>query len=126
MISRPCFRITRRVSLNIRPTIRFISTGYDVAVKTGTTNDFRDAWTIGYTPSIVLGAWAGNNDNSPMVKEIAGYIVAPMWHVIMQKALENIRTEYFGEPRTTPGDAKARISLAITHQMGKHMNCCIP
>ena len=42
--------------------------GYDVAVKTGTTDDTRDAWVIGYTPSIALGVWAGNNDNTPMVK----------------------------------------------------------
>jgi membrane peptidoglycan carboxypeptidase len=46
--------------------------GYDVAVKTGTTDDTRDAWVIGYTPSIALGVWAGNNDDTPMVKSIAG------------------------------------------------------
>ena len=72
--------------------------GYDVAVKTGTTNDYRDAWTVGYTPSVVIGTWAGNNDNSPMVKEIAGYIVAPMWHALMQTALNRYPKEYFGEP----------------------------
>jgi 1A family penicillin-binding protein len=80
--------------------------GYDVAVKTGTTNDYRDAWTVGYTPNIVIGAWAGNNDNSPMVKEIAGYIVAPMWHDIMQQALAHYPQEYFPEPPAIPGDAK--------------------
>jgi membrane peptidoglycan carboxypeptidase len=52
--------------------------GFDVAAKTGTTNDYRDAWTVGYTPSIVVGVWAGNNDNTPMAKQVAGYIVAPM------------------------------------------------
>ncbi len=72
--------------------------GYDVAVKTGTTDDYRDAWTIGYTPSIVIGTWAGNNDNSPMVKQIAGYIVAPMWHQIMKYALTVYPKTYFGEP----------------------------
>ena len=40
----------------------------DVAVKTGTTNSDKDAWTIGYTPSVVVGVWAGNNDNKPMKK----------------------------------------------------------
>ena len=39
--------------------------GHDVAVKTGTTNNYRDAWTIGYTPNLVIGIWAGNNDNTP-------------------------------------------------------------
>lgn len=72
--------------------------GYDVAAKTGTTNESRDAWTVGYTPTIAIGAWAGNNDNTPMVKEIAGYIVAPMWHEIMQKALEKYPQEFFTQP----------------------------
>ncbi len=72
--------------------------GYDVAVKTGTTNKFRDAWTLGYTPSIVIGAWVGNNDNSPMVHKIAGYIVTPMWHQIMKYALSTYPKRYFGEP----------------------------
>lgn len=76
--------------------------GYDVAAKTGTTNESRDAWTIGYTPTIAIGAWAGNNDNSPMVKEIAGYIVAPMWHDIMQQAIQKYPQEYFTQPAPIP------------------------
>lgn len=78
--------------------------GYDVAAKTGTTNESRDAWTIGYTPSIAIGVWAGNNDNTPMVKEIAGYIVAPMWHDIMQYALTKYPQEFFTPPAPEPGD----------------------
>jgi membrane peptidoglycan carboxypeptidase len=62
--------------------------GYDVADKTGTTNDFHDVWIIGYTPSISVGAWAGNNDNSPMARKIAAFIIAPMWHDFMVKALK--------------------------------------
>ncbi len=72
--------------------------GYDVAVKTGTTDDTRDAWVIGYTPSIAIGTWAGNNDNSPMVKSIAGMILAPSWHDIMAYVLTKYPKEYFGEP----------------------------
>ncbi len=71
---------------------------YDVAVKTGTTNDTRDAWVVGYTPSIALGVWTGNNDNTPMVKSIAGFIAAPMWHAVMQYALSKYPRAYFGEP----------------------------
>ena len=71
--------------------------GYDVAVKTGTTDDTRDAWVIGYTPSIALGVWAGNNDNAPMVKSIAGFIAAPMWHKAMAYALSKYPKTYFGE-----------------------------
>lgn len=61
--------------------------GYNVADKTGTTNDFRDVWIIGYTPGISVGAWAGNNDNTPMAKKIAAFIIAPMWHDFMNYAL---------------------------------------
>ncbi len=83
--------------------------GYDVAVKTGTTNDYRDAWTVGYSPNIVVGVWAGNNDNSPMVKEIAGYIVAPMWHEFMQYALSKYPQSYFGEAPGVPDSAPAAL-----------------
>lgn len=76
--------------------------GRQVAVKTGTTNDSRDAWTIGYTPSIVVGTWAGNNDNHPMVKKVAGQIVAPMWNEFMSYALQKIPNERF--PQATPID----------------------
>lgn len=72
--------------------------GYDVAVKTGTTDDTRDAWVVGYTPSIAVGVWAGNNDNSPMSKTVAGFIAAPMWHEVMAYALSKYPKAYFGEP----------------------------
>lgn len=71
---------------------------YDVAAKTGTTNDSRDAWVIGYTPAIAAGAWAGNNDNTPMVKSVAGFIIAPLWHEFMKKALTIYPTESFSAP----------------------------
>jgi penicillin-binding protein 1A len=74
----------------------------DVAVKTGTTNDSRDAWTVGYTPNLVVGVWAGNNDNKPMVKKVAGQIVAPMWSSFMKQALAVIPDERFTPP--TPAD----------------------
>lgn len=64
--------------------------GHDVAVKTGTTNNYRDAWTVGYTPNIVVGIWAGNNDNTPMVKKVSGYIVGPMWNEFMSYALSKL------------------------------------
>ncbi len=72
----------------------------DVAVKTGTTNDYRDAWIIGYTPSVALGAWAGNNDNSPMEKRVAGFIVAPMWRAFMDEILKSVPNEEFPVPAT--------------------------
>ena len=75
--------------------------GRDVAVKTGTTNDYRDAWIVGYTPSFVLGTWVGNNDNSSMEKKVAGFIVAPMWNEIMQEILNKHPDEKFEEPTST-------------------------
>ncbi len=72
--------------------------GYEVAAKTGTTNDSRDAWVIGYTPAIAMGAWAGNNDNTPMVKSVAGFIVAPLWHEVMKQALKIYPAESFPAP----------------------------
>jgi len=62
------------------------------AVKTGTSQDYKDAWTIGYTPSLVCGVWAGNNDNTPIQKKVAGYIAAPIWNEFMKKAYE-IKTQ---------------------------------
>jgi len=67
----------------------------DVAAKTGTTNDYRDAWIIGYTPNFALGAWAGNNDNSSMEKKVAGFVVAPMWNEFMKVVLAEIPAENF-------------------------------
>jgi len=69
-----------------------------VADKTGTTNDYRDVWIVGYTPGISIGAWAGNNDNSPMEKRIAAFIIAPMWHEIMEFALQKYPSETFTPP----------------------------
>lgn len=69
--------------------------GFHVAAKTGTTNDSRDAWIVGYSPNIAVGAWAGNNDNSPMVKSVAGFIVAPMWNTFMALALQKYPNDPF-------------------------------
>lgn len=71
--------------------------GRDVAVKTGTTNNNKDAWTIGYTPSLVVGVWAGNNDNTPMKK--GGVAVAgPIWNKFMTEALKKVPDEQFEKP----------------------------
>jgi len=63
--------------------------GVVVAGKTGTTQNFRDAWTVGYTPSIAVAVWAGNNDNSPMYAGADGiYVAAPIWRAFMDQALK--------------------------------------
>lgn len=67
-----------------------------VAAKTGTTQDFHDAWTVGYTPSIAVGVWVGNNDNAPMKAGSDGiYAAAPLWHEFMVAVTEGMPVETF-------------------------------
>lgn len=74
-----------------------------VAAKTGTTNEFRDGWTIGYTPSLAVGVWAGNNDNRAMVEGADGVnVAAPIWRAFLDKALSNYAIEDF--PKYNPDD----------------------
>ena len=73
-----------------------------VAAKTGTTNNFHDAWTLGYTPSLVTGVWVGNNDNSEMKRGADGsQIAAPIWQAFMKRALANQPAEQFPAPPPT-------------------------
>lgn len=72
--------------------------GKEVAAKTGTTNDYRDAWVLGYTPNFALGLWVGNNDNTPMVKKVAGFIAAPLWHAVFEEIFKKIQPENFEKP----------------------------
>lgn len=72
--------------------------GRQVAVKTGTTNDYRDVWVIGYTPNIVIGTWSGNNDNKSMEKKVAGQILVPMWNALMKEGLNRTPEERFVPP----------------------------
>lgn len=69
-----------------------------VAVKTGTTNDYRDVWVVGYTPSVVIGMWSGNNDNTPIDKKVAGFVLAPIWRKALLAATEGTSVEYFPDP----------------------------
>lgn len=67
-----------------------------VAAKTGTTNEWRDGWTMGYTPSLTVGVWAGNNDNSIMASGADGsYVAAPIWRKFMDEALKGYPVEQF-------------------------------
>lgn len=71
--------------------------GREVAVKTGTTNSNKDAWTIGYTPSITVGVWVGNNDNAPMKKGGAA-LAGPIWNDVISEALKTLPVESFERP----------------------------
>lgn len=60
---------------------------FPAAVKTGTTDDYRDSWTVGYTSDLVVGVWVGNNDNSPMDRLSGARGAALIWHDVMERAL---------------------------------------
>ncbi len=74
--------------------------GRTVAVKTGTTDDKKDNWTIGYTPSFVAGVWVGNNDNSPLDPRIASGATgaSPIWAGIMKAVISGTSNEEFDVP----------------------------
>lgn len=73
--------------------------GHQVALKTGTTNDYRDAWAIGYAPDLVVGVWAGNNDNTPMKQRGSSILAAvPIWSAFMKEALKAKPLVSFNNP----------------------------
>jgi len=69
-----------------------------VAVKTGTTQNYRDGWTIGYTPSLAVGIWVGNNNNAPMAKEPGVVLAGPIFHEFLEKTLPKYPKENFLPP----------------------------
>jgi 1A family penicillin-binding protein len=80
--------------------------GYQVAAKTGTTQNFKDGWTMGYTPFVVVGVWTGNNNNSPTHDEGVG-IAAPMWNTVMKKIVASHSVENFIPPNQITGRSPA-------------------
>ena len=73
--------------------------GYQIALKTGTTNDYRDAWTIGYAPNLVGGIWVGNNNREPLKSKGSSILAAvPIWHDFMTKVLPKKDLETFPRP----------------------------
>ncbi|MEK9194367.1 MAG: transglycosylase domain-containing protein [Patescibacteria group bacterium] len=83
----------------------------EVALKTGTTNDYRDAWAIGYTPSLVVGVWAGNNDNAPMQRQGSSILAAiPIWSAFLRGVLEEYPKEVFEKPDLPPIVSKTMLN----------------
>lgn len=92
----------------------------EVAVKTGTTNDLRDNWTIGYTPDYVVTTWVGNNDNSKMNGIVSGTSgAAPIWNKVMTKLLENKPIHKFSKP----DDVVGMIICNLTGQLIPESGC---
>ncbi len=85
----PTFGSNSAMNLGSRP----------AAIKTGTTQEYRDGWAVGYTPNLAVGVWAGNNDNSPMAGGAAGiYVAAPIWNAFMNDVLSGVEVKYFEKP----------------------------
>ena len=68
------------------------------AVKTGTTTNYRDNWTLGYTPDYVVGVWAGNSDNSRMIGSSGVTGAAPIWHDVMETIHAGTPERWFPQP----------------------------
>jgi 1A family penicillin-binding protein len=71
---------------------------HQVAVKTGTTNDNKDAWTIGYTPAVSVGVWVGNNENQPMHGLAGGSSAGQIWKETISGYLQDVPNEKFEAP----------------------------
>lgn len=88
--------------------------GKTVSVKTGTTNNLRDNWTIGYTPNLLVATWVGNNDNSPMSYVASGVTGAsPIWQKIMRYSLRDIKTPGLDKPEDIEGASVCSNSGAL-------------
>lgn len=85
-----------------------LNIGRPAAVKTGTTSDYHDNWTVGYTPELVAGVWVGNADNSPMVNLSGVAGAGPIWHDFMRQALAGKPESVFTEP---PGLVQVEVCL---------------
>lgn len=87
------------------PASALVIPGKTVAVKTGTTDDKRDNWTVGYTPSYLVVTWVGNNDNRPMNQALASGVTgaAPIWHDIFVELLKDEVNEAFKVPSGVVG-----------------------
>ncbi len=98
-----------------------------VCAKTGTTNSYKDAWTIGFTPSLVSGVWVGIQQGGKMKQGADGSkVAAPIWNQFMQAALKGTPPENFTAPQPVvtgkavlDGDKSARVRVKIDRASGK-------
>lgn len=98
--------------------------GYQVAVKTGTSDNKRDNWTFGYTPNIVVGVWVGNNNNSPMNPALTSGVTgaAPIWNRIIQTFTADQKNIAFTRPAgIVEAKIDGRTDLAISSNLPKSL-----
>lgn len=97
---------------------------YPISVKTGTTNDYRDNWTMGYTPSYVVGVWVGNNDNSPLQGVVSGITgAAPIWNQIMTELVKNDPPQWPRRPESVIGMNVCSTSGLLPQAAGSPYVC---
>ncbi len=95
------------------------------AVKTGTTNDFKDAWTVGFAPNLSAGVWAGNTNGTKMRTGADGSIVAaPIWRQFMEDVLKDMPVEQFA--KATPMTSKSNPYVAGAQLPDKEIKLCRP
>jgi penicillin-binding protein 1A len=82
--------------------------GFEIAGKTGTSQDYRDAWFVGYTSELIAGVWVGNDDNAPTKRVTGGSIPADIWKDVMEPAHAGLA------PRPLPGDRELLVSAPTT------------
>lgn len=100
-----------------RPNPLELSNDRPAAAKTGTTDNYKDAWTIGYTPQLAVGVWVGNFDNSDM-KHVAGVTgAAPIWHAVMEYAIQDEEIADFVRP---DGLVERRVCAVSGHLPTEH------
>jgi len=96
----------------------------EVAVKTGTTQNLRDNWTIGYTPAFVVTTWVGNNNNKPMGGIVSGTTgAAPIWHELMEKVLEETEPQWPQKPDNVIGKHICSVSGLLPPPEGTPDRC---
>ncbi len=91
--------------------------GQDMGGKTGTSQDYRDAWFVGYTPYLVTGVWMGNDDNSPTKKVTGGSLPALVWHDVMQQAHEGLPELALPGTASEPEDTNVQVSSADVNEV---------
>ena len=90
--------------------------GHEVAGKTGTSEDYRDAWFVGFSPQLIAGVWVGNDDYSPMKKVTGGTLSAQIWSGFMRTALKNVPPTRL--PRADPPPPVEGVDIAATGSDG--------
>lgn len=104
----PIFGLRNALTLSDRP----------VAAKTGTTSEFRDAWTVGYTPSLVTAVWVGNSTGTKMRRGADGSVVAaPIWQAYMSQAVRDMPVEPFTPPAPTAATKPALLGTAFENKI---------